>query len=242
MRVLVVGGSGYLGQFVLKAFSDAYPDTEWVGYTYKSTKLPIPPEDDVHAYEVDLATGEGADACIADATKGGESLDLIVNCAAASSPGWCEKNETAATALNVPSKLLDAMTAASETIGEPLLIHMSTDQVYGGDERRSTEDQCPANPVNAYARSKLKGEEEVAKRWAKHVIFRPSIITGPQPPYAPVNRPLFLDFIVDALKGTKPVGFFVDEWRSPVCAHDIVGHVKIFADRVRARGVSTRRI
>ena len=83
MRVLVVGGSGYLGQFVLKAFSDAYPDTEWVGYTYKSTKLPIPPEDDVHAYEVDLATGEGADACIADATKGGESLDLIVNCAAA---------------------------------------------------------------------------------------------------------------------------------------------------------------
>ena len=165
-----------------------------------------------------------------------------MNCAAASSPGWCEKNETAATALNVPSKLLDAMTAASETIGEPLLIHMSTDQVYGGDERRSTEDQCPANPVNAYARSKLKGEEEVAKRWAKHVIFRPSIITGPQPPYAPVNRPLFLDFIVDALKGTKPVGFFVDEWRSPVCAHDIVGHVKIFADRVRARGVSTRRI
>ena len=151
MRVLVVGGSGYLGQFVLKAFSDAYPDTEWVGYTYKSTKLPIPPEDDVHAYEVDLATGEGADACIADATKGGESLDLIVNCAAASSPGWCEKNETAATALNVPSKLLDAMTAASETIGEPLLIHMSTDQVYGGDERRSTEDQCSANPVNAYA-------------------------------------------------------------------------------------------
>lgn len=62
----------------------------------------------------------------------------------------------------------------------------------------------------------------VQDRWPKHVILRSSIIYGRTPPYAPVPRQLFLQFIDGALQEGKPVTFFHDEFRNPVYVRDIV--------------------
>lgn len=104
-----------------------------------------------------------------------------------------------ARALNVPTQLLAALERHRDAgLGEPLLIQLSTDQVYDGTKAWWREDdEC--QPVNGYGRSKLEAEAEIARRWRRHAILRSSIIVGPLPPFAPVGRTLFLQFIDEVL-------------------------------------------
>jgi NAD(P)-dependent dehydrogenase (short-subunit alcohol dehydrogenase family) len=92
MRVLIVGGSGYLGQFLVQAMLRD-ENVRWVGYTYNSKPIVGLAENEekgCKGYRVDVATGEGAEACVADCIKDG-ALDLVVNCAAMSSPAGLYK-------------------------------------------------------------------------------------------------------------------------------------------------------
>ena len=68
MRVLIVGGSGYLGQFLVEAML-ADEAVSWVGYTYHSKPLSSDWLDGrcngctgCKGYPVNVATGEGAEA------------------------------------------------------------------------------------------------------------------------------------------------------------------------------------
>ena len=92
-----------------------------------------------HTPQVDLATGEGLAECLQELGP----LAAVVNCAAISQPVACERGFAAAAAINVPSRLLDALEASAavaEAAGggdaqgaaPPLLIHLSTDQVGQG--------------------------------------------------------------------------------------------------------------
>lgn len=46
----------------------------------------------------------------------------------------------------------------------------------------------------------------------RRIILRTSLIYGPQPP-APVGRPLFLQFVEEALREGRPTKFLTDEFR-----------------------------
>ena len=68
MRVLIVGGSGYLGQFLVEAMLKDEA-VSWVGYTYHSKPLSSDWLDrrcdggtGGKGYPVNVATGEGAEA------------------------------------------------------------------------------------------------------------------------------------------------------------------------------------
>lgn len=164
-----------------------------------------------------------------------KTVDIVINCAAISQPAVCESSPDLAAAVNVPLKLLDEMQAYMERTGRrpPLLIHLSTDQVYDGSKARWTESD-PCAPVNAYGCSKLAAERLIQQRWHHHAILRSSIIYGPQPPAAPVSRGLFIQFVDSALAAQQPTKFFEDEWRSPVFVEDIVGVCRAFVQRLCA--------
>ncbi|EIE18739.1 methionine adenosyltransferase regulatory beta subunit-related [Coccomyxa subellipsoidea C-169] len=214
--VLVTGGSGYLGQFLVQALAKA---NFQVAFTHHSTAAPIL-RGDVTAYWVDLVSGEGLEQCISSLP----SLSAIINTAAISSPGACEKDPDTARAVNVPSKLLDALSVhAGEHGSHPLFIHLSTDQVYDGSRSNWREEEA-GNPVNAYGKTKLEAEKLIQERWPNCVILRSSIIYGPQSP-TPVSRALFLQFVARQLKEGTPTSFFNDEFRNPVFVDDIVSVV-----------------
>lgn len=214
----MTGATGYLGQFLVQDLAR----THKVGILHHSTAAPDI-KGDVHHFYADLATGEG----LQDAFDTLGPVDVVVNCAAISSPAACEKHPEQARAINVPNRLLDSLElhkVGHET--ETLLIHLSTDNVYQGNRPHWTEDG-PCCPINAYGRSKREAEEVIQDRWENHIILRSSLIFGPQPP-VPVSRQLFLQFIEKTLKSGKPTKFFSDEFRSPVFALDIVrlvGHL-----------------
>ena len=68
MRALIVGGSGYLGQFVIRAMLDA--GYERVDYTYASNPLPDVSESCV-GHVADVATGRGVREAIDAALRSG---------------------------------------------------------------------------------------------------------------------------------------------------------------------------
>lgn len=111
--------------------------------------------------QVDVTTGEGLDACFEAA---GQALVAVINTAAASVPAWCEQHQDAARAINVPTQLL---TALQRRGGSALLIHISTDQVYSGNDPaqggwRETDEPAP---INTYGKTKLEAEQAVKVDW-----------------------------------------------------------------------------
>ncbi|KAK9806933.1 hypothetical protein WJX72_007947 [[Myrmecia] bisecta] len=222
--VLVVGGSGFLGQFLVQELAAQYR----VGFTYHSTEVPVF-KGAVKSFWVNMATGEGLQESLDELGP----VDCVINCAALAAVLACEKDADAARAINVPTKLLDALDVHKSTYGkEPLLIHVSTDQVYDGTKSWWSENDG-ANPINAYGRSKREAEVTVQDRWPAHYILRSSIIYGPQCPVA-VSRLLFLQFIIKALSEGKPTTFFDDEYRCPIYVKDIIEICKVLIERGRS--------
>lgn len=222
MKILVVGGSGYLGQFVVEDLASSHE----VSFTHHSSKAPSTFPKNVQAYWADLKTGEG----FGNMFEKMGPVDVVVNCAAISSPAVCERFPVAARQVNVPTALLDGLDDLKKRGEvEPFLIHLSTDQVYDGSKAMWVEDD-KCQPINTYGKTKLEAEEIIQQRWPHHVILRSSIIYGPQCS-SPVSRTLFLQMIVGVLEDKKPTTFINDEFRSPIYLQDILKIIRATIDK-----------
>ena len=98
------------------------------------------------------------------------NINAIVNCAAYTNVDKAEEDVALCTLLNskAPENLAIAM---KETDG--LLVHISTDYVFGGDPYNTpcTEEK-KGTPTGVYGQTKLQGEEAIAATGCKHVIIR----------------------------------------------------------------------
>jgi len=94
---------------------------------------------------------------------------LIVNAAAYTAVDQAEKEQPAALAINgqAPRVLADE----AKKIGAAI-VHYSTDYVFDGSKRTPYEESDPPNPINAYGRTKLKGEQAIHDSGVPHLIFR----------------------------------------------------------------------
>lgn len=101
---------------------------------------------------------------------------FIINCAAYTNVDGCETNEDLALAVN-GTAVENISKAALEV--DAKFIHVSTDYVFPGNleiDKVYTEDMEP-NPVSAYGRTKLVGEENV-KKAKKYYILRTAWLYG----------------------------------------------------------------
>ena len=101
---------------------------------------------------------------------------FIVNCAAYTNVDGCEVNQELAMAVNGTAVANIAESAKEQ---DATFIHISTDYVFAGDmpvDKIYSEDMEP-NPVSAYGRTKLVGEENAAKA-EKYYILRTAWLYG----------------------------------------------------------------
>ena len=98
--------------------------------------------------------------------------DLIVNAAAYTA---VDKAESELEFANVINALAPAVLAEEAQKIGAWLVHYSTDYVFDGSGDRPWREGDAARPLSAYGRTKLAGEQAVA-RCAKHLIFRSSWI------------------------------------------------------------------
>ena len=99
-----------------------------------------------------------------------EGVETIINCAGFTNVDGAESQPEVVELLNVqaPENLAIAM---REVNG--LLIHISTDYIFGGELQNSPiPEVAPAAPLGVYGRTKWEGEEAVRRVGCRHVILR----------------------------------------------------------------------
>jgi dTDP-4-dehydrorhamnose reductase len=95
--------------------------------------------------------------------------NLIVNAAAYTAVDQAEGEEALARAIN--SEAPAVMAEEAKKIGAAL-VHYSTDYVFDGAKNSPYGENDLPNPISAYGRTKLAGEQAVRDSGADHLIFR----------------------------------------------------------------------
>lgn len=100
---------------------------------------------------------------------------LIVNAAAYTPVDLAEKEESLARSINTDAPGL--MAEEAKKIGAAL-VHYSTDYVFDGAKNTPYEESDPTNPLNAYGRTKLGGEDAIRHAAVPHLILRTQWVYG----------------------------------------------------------------
>jgi dTDP-4-dehydrorhamnose reductase len=85
-----------------------------------------------------------------------------------------------------------------------LLVHYSTDYVFDGQKRAPYLETDPPNPINAYGRSKLEGEQRLKQAGCRYLLLRTSWV------YAPRGKNFFLAIAARARAG-EPLRVVADQ-------------------------------
>lgn len=115
------------------------------------------------------------DICDSSAVKDyveANNIDIIVNCAAYTNVDKAEEDSERSLVFKVNTEAVRNLALAMKQV-DGLLIHISTDYVFGGNFNNTpcTEEQRP-NPTGVYGQSKLNGEKEIEKSGCKFIILR----------------------------------------------------------------------
>jgi dTDP-4-dehydrorhamnose reductase len=98
----------------------------------------------------------------------------VINCAGFTAVDDCEDNEQ--TALSINGAAVGYLADACNAI-DARLVQISTDYVFSGDADRPYVEDDPVAPINAYGRTKLRGEE-LAAGARRHLVIRTAWLYG----------------------------------------------------------------
>jgi len=199
MRLLVTGAAGMLGHEVVAAATR-------LGHEVAAWDLP----------ECDL-------------TDAGATLDAIrrlnpravINCAAYTNVDGAEEDEPNATRINgdAAGNVARACAAAGAR-----LVHVSTDYVFDGTKREPWVESDATNPLGAYGRSKLLGEDLVRAELADQAIVRTAWLFGP-------HGPNFVSTMLRLASDRDEVEVVTDQVGSPTFAGHLAPALVDMAER-----------
>ncbi|MEO8417624.1 MAG: dTDP-4-dehydrorhamnose reductase, partial [Methylophilaceae bacterium] len=101
--------------------------------------------------------------------------NLIINPAAYTAVDKAESEPDLAFAINA---IAPAVLAEEAGRLDATLVHYSTDYVYDGSKSSPYVETDPTNPLSAYGKSKLAGEEAIRAVGVPHLILRTSWVYG----------------------------------------------------------------
>ena len=147
MKVLVTGANGQLGNEMRRVAGELCSEHEFI-FT--------------DVAELDITDA----AAVLEAAQG---AGAIVNCAAYTNVDAAEDNEDVAYLINATA--VANLAAAAKEQGA-LLVHVSTDYVFGGEGNTPRTEELATNPLGAYGRTKLAGEQAIIDSGCRSVIIR----------------------------------------------------------------------
>lgn len=203
MNILITGANGQLGnemRLVSKASSHTFVFTDVVEAEGVETTL------------LDITDLEAVRSIVRE-----RSVQCIVNCAAYTNVDKAESDEAFCRVLNAdaPRNLAQAMKEAGG-----LLVHVSTDYVFGGDPYNTPckEDQ-KGTPTGVYGRTKLEGEQHILATGCDYVILRTAWL------YSEFGRN-FVKTMLN-LTATKPqLKVVFDQAGTPTYAYDLAQAIR----------------
>ena len=208
MNILVTGANGQLGmemRIVATGSADRYIFTDVNQVEGFDTEY------------LDITDLEAVRRFVAE-----NNVEAIVNCAAYTNVDAAETNQALAEKLNAeaPENLAKAM---KEVDG--LLVHISTDYVFGGDPYNTPcrEDQ-KGTPTGVYGLTKLHGEEAIQKTDCNYIIIRTAWL------YSEFGKNFCKTML--NLTTTKPeLKVVFDQVGTPTYALDLAKAIKIIVEK-----------
>ncbi len=192
MKTLVTGASGMLGQAVMQTWSDLDP----IGFDLPELDITNPP---AIARALDLY-----------------QPDAVMNCAAYTAVDKCETEETKANHVNGTAV---GYLAKACTLRNVRLIHISTDYVFAGTNSAGYPEDAPLAPLNAYGRSKAKGEHEIVNNAHQYYLIRTSWLYGP-------GGNNFVKTMLDLAKTKPELKVVNDQHGKPTYTRDLAVFIK----------------
>jgi dTDP-4-dehydrorhamnose reductase len=197
---LIVGGSGFLGRYIIKNVLERTDDAVIATY---ATGYPGPICPRLNWRRLDVRDDNALRKLAADMPQDAKVIYL----SAFHHPDKVEEQPTLAWDVNIV-----ALANAINILPFSCLYYASTDSVYGeGNKNHAFVEEAPYAPINMYGRHKALAEQIVLAKQGNIVrfpfIIGPSLVEG---------RPHFYDKIVDDLSLGRPIKMFDDSWRSPL--------------------------
>ena len=190
MNILVTGANGQLGnemRIVSSNSQDRYIFTD--------------------VAELDITDLPAIRAMVAE-----NDVKVVVNCAAYTNVDGAEDDIEMCYLLNATA--VENLAVAMKEV-DGLLVHVSTDYVFGGDPYNTpcTEDK-KGTPTGVYGASKLRGEENIQKVGCKHLIIRTAWL------YSEFGKNFVKTML--SLTATKPrLNVVFDQTGTPTYAFDL---------------------
>lgn len=158
MNILVTGANGQLGnemRIVTKGSQDTYIFTDVVEIEGQETTI------------LDITDLDAIRKMVSD-----NDVKVIVNCAAWTNVDGAEDPEKFVLVEKLNATAPENLAIAMKEVGG-LLVHISTDYVFGGDPYNTPckEDQ-KGTPTGVYGLTKLHGEQNIQKTGVDYLIFR----------------------------------------------------------------------
>ena len=210
MNILVTGANGQLGR-----------------------ELRIAAQGSSHRFVfADIAEAEGLDTLLLDVTDEAalrhaverEEVQVLVNCAGYTNVDRAESNPEEAERLNGTAP---GMMARIMQERKGLMVHVSTDYVFGGTRQDAPYDETqPGAPLGVYGASKLHGEEAVQAAGGEYVILRTAWL------YSPFGRN-FLKTMLQLTRERPMLKVVSDQVGTPTYALDLARTILCVVDHPR---------
>ena len=194
MNILVTGANGQLGN-----------------------EMRIVSQQSAHHYIfTDVAELDITDAAAVEKMVADNDVKVIVNCAAYTNVDKAEDDRELAELLN--AKAVENLAVAIRR-NDGLLVHVSTDYVFGGTRNNTPcREEEAANPTGVYGETKLHGEEAVIRSGCHYLIIRTAWL------YSEYGKN-FLKTMLD-LTATKPsLKVVFDQTGTPTYAYDLAAAI-----------------
>ncbi len=147
MKILLVGGTGLIGQEVQHLFLE------------KQIRCIAPGRD-----ELNLENPESIDSCLKKYQP-----DIVVNCAGYNDPVKAENEPSKCFRIN-----RDAMATLADCCNRQnaILVYISTYRVFDGTKKEAYTEKDIPNPSGVLATSRWQAEQQISERCSKHIILR----------------------------------------------------------------------
>jgi len=165
LKVLLTGGTGYLGSILLPHLVDAGHEVRVLVH-----KTPLPQSLGPRLLKLDVVEGDITDRSILGSLV--SDVDAVIHLAAVVGDQACLKNHNRASSINYT-----ASRALFEQASEKRIIFASTCSIYGASKRMAVETQEPNTP-DYYSITKLAAETALSETCSNYVIFRFGTLYG----------------------------------------------------------------
>ena len=139
---------------------------------------------------------------------------VIINCAAFTNVDGAEKLENKKKANFINNLFIEFISNLSQKYNI-LLVHFSTDYIFGGNQKNKWTEKDIANPINYYGKTKLAGEEKIKNSKCNFLIIRISWLISQ-------HRTNFLIKILSLIRKEKTLKIIDDQYGSPTSCSWVV--------------------